>query len=211
MLANRLYAGPEIDIWSCGVILYVMLIGRLPFDDDHIPMLFRKINGGMFSIPPFLSNGARTLLQRMLVVDSNKRITLAEIREQDWFQVDLPEYLATPSPRIVKKTPAELAKIPMVDYRQDGTVHVRELGEVDRDIVRQVREKMPEFSEEQIIQELGNREDKRFRIAYELIADHQRARLASQAANRRAFDSPSVSNSIADERYDSSQQECVCS
>lgn len=41
----RLYAGPEIDIWSCGVILFVMLCGRLPFDDDHIPLLFKKING----------------------------------------------------------------------------------------------------------------------------------------------------------------------
>jgi len=44
-LFRRLYAGPEIDIWSCGVILFVMLCGRLPFDDDHIPLLFKKING----------------------------------------------------------------------------------------------------------------------------------------------------------------------
>lgn len=43
VITGKLYAGPEIDIWSCGVILYVLLCGRLPFDDEHIPALFKKI------------------------------------------------------------------------------------------------------------------------------------------------------------------------
>ncbi|POW03508.1 hypothetical protein PSTT_11016 [Puccinia striiformis] len=93
VISGKLYAGPEIDIWSCGVILFVMLCGRLPFDDDHIPMLFKKINSGLYSLPPHLSSGSRHLLSRMLVVDVNKRITIPEIRELDWFKQDLPDYL----------------------------------------------------------------------------------------------------------------------
>ena len=97
VISGKLYAGPEIDIWSCGVILYVMLCGRLPFDDDHIPLLFKKINGGIYSLPPFLSQDARLLLSRMLVVDSNRRITISQIRQMEWFKKDLPMYLAVPS------------------------------------------------------------------------------------------------------------------
>ncbi|GAA6013598.1 hypothetical protein JCM11491_002720 [Sporobolomyces phaffii] len=97
VISGKLYAGPEIDIWSCGVILFVMLCGRLPFDDDHIPLLFKKINGGIFSLPPFLSAEARSLLTKMLTVDSNKRIKLHEIRQLAWFQKDLPSYLFPPT------------------------------------------------------------------------------------------------------------------
>jgi len=72
-----------------------MLCGRLPFDDDHIPLLFKKINGGIYSLPPFLSQEARQLLSRMLIVDSNRRIRISEIRQLEWFKVDLPPYLSS--------------------------------------------------------------------------------------------------------------------
>lgn len=43
LIAHRLYAGPEADIWSCGVILYALLCGRLPFDDDNLSALYSRI------------------------------------------------------------------------------------------------------------------------------------------------------------------------
>ena len=43
VISGKLYAGPEVDVWSCGVVLYALLCGSLPFDDENIPTLFKKI------------------------------------------------------------------------------------------------------------------------------------------------------------------------
>lgn len=48
VISGKLYAGPEVDVWSCGVILYAFLCAKLPFDDESIPMLFKKIRGKIF-------------------------------------------------------------------------------------------------------------------------------------------------------------------
>ncbi|KAK4477596.1 hypothetical protein RD792_016832 [Penstemon davidsonii] len=98
VISGKLYAGPEVDVWSCGVILYALLCGTLPFDDENIPNLFKKIKGGIYTLPSHLSASARDLIPRMLIVDPMKRMTIPEIRAHPWFQDRLPRYLAVPPP-----------------------------------------------------------------------------------------------------------------
>ena len=98
VISGKLYSGPEVDVWSCGVILYALLCGSLPFDDESIPNLFKKIKGGIYNLPSHLSPGARDLIARMLLVDPLKRVTISEIRAHPWFVVLLPRYLVVPPP-----------------------------------------------------------------------------------------------------------------
>ncbi|TKY45308.1 SNF1-related protein kinase catalytic subunit alpha KIN10 [Spatholobus suberectus] len=98
VISGKLYAGPEVDVWSCGVILYTLLCGTLPFDDENIPNLFKKIKGGIFTLPCHLSPEARDLIPKMLDADPVKRMTIPEIRQHPWFQHDLLPSLAVPEP-----------------------------------------------------------------------------------------------------------------
>ncbi|KAH7648179.1 hypothetical protein FG379_000103 [Cryptosporidium bovis] len=93
VVSGKAYSGPEIDIWSCGVILYVLLCGALPFDDENVTYLFNKIRHGIFSIPGHVSDSGKSLILKMLTVDPSLRITYKEIRYHLWFRHNLPFYL----------------------------------------------------------------------------------------------------------------------
>lgn len=96
VISGQFYGGPEVDIWSCGVILYALLCGCLPFDDESIRVLFQKIKAGNYSIPMYLSRRSILIIGSLLQVDPNKRATIPEIRKNQWFLQNLPEYLKEP-------------------------------------------------------------------------------------------------------------------
>ena len=93
VISGKLYAGPEVDVWSCGIILFALLCGHLPFDEESIPALFNKIKKGIFTVPGYVSPAAHDLLLSMLQVDPLKRLTTVQIRQHAWFIKSLPTYL----------------------------------------------------------------------------------------------------------------------
>jgi serine/threonine protein kinase len=77
MSQGKAYHGSSSDIWSCGIILFALLTGRLPFDDDNIRSLLQKVKIGVFEMPDEIKGSARDLLKGMLEKDPEKRITVS--------------------------------------------------------------------------------------------------------------------------------------
>ncbi|XP_074783388.1 serine/threonine-protein kinase SIK2 isoform X2 [Athene noctua] len=84
------YEGPQLDIWSMGVVLYVLVCGALPFDGPTLPILRQRVLEGRFRIPYFMSEECEHLIRRMLVLDPSKRLTIAQIKEHKWMLIEVP-------------------------------------------------------------------------------------------------------------------------
>lgn len=97
LLSAKPYTGPEVDVWSFGVVLYVLVCGKVPFDDPVVSVLHEKIKRGHVEYPSFISKECVSLLSRMLVVDPTKRATLLEVIQHPWmnkgYEYVTPNYL----------------------------------------------------------------------------------------------------------------------
>ncbi|KAI9011147.1 kinase-like domain-containing protein [Gaertneriomyces semiglobifer] len=84
LLNAKAYTGPEVDMWSIGVILYVLVCGKVPFDDPSMPVLHAKIKAGVVKYPNHVSTSCRQLISRLLVTDPRRRATMNEVKEHPW-------------------------------------------------------------------------------------------------------------------------------
>ncbi|XP_049272129.1 serine/threonine-protein kinase SIK2 isoform X3 [Rhipicephalus sanguineus] len=99
---GKRYVGPEVDVWSLGVVLYVLVCGALPFDGSSLQVLRSRVLSGRFRIPFFMSTECEHLIRKMLVLDPSRRMTVEQVKRHRWLQpagMHAPATPAAPSDR----------------------------------------------------------------------------------------------------------------
>lgn len=86
LLSAKPYIGPEVDVWSFGIVLYVLVCGKVPFDDESMPALHEMIKRGKVEYPAWLSSECCSLLSSMLVVDPTQRASLEDVINHPWMR-----------------------------------------------------------------------------------------------------------------------------
>ncbi|KZT10095.1 Pkinase-domain-containing protein [Laetiporus sulphureus 93-53] len=100
VIMGHAYNGAYSDIWSCGIILFALLAGRLPFDDEDLTSLLEKVKLGKYTMPADIDTRAKDLISRMLQKDVSKRITIPEILEHPFYKSQKPKKMDCDIPNL---------------------------------------------------------------------------------------------------------------
>ncbi|KAI5451312.1 serine/threonine-protein kinase gin4 [Naganishia albida] len=164
IVAGQAYHGSCSDIWSCGIILFALITGRLPFDDDNIRVLLLKVKTGIFDMPDEVQGPVRDLLFRMLEKDPKKRITMPEILAHKWF-----------TSQAVREIPGRpLVSPPSLDEVERP---VNSAEEVDPDILGNLKTLWHGAPDEAIIEALLSKEKTWEKAIYHLLIKYRSRRL----------------------------------
>ncbi len=150
LINGKFYNGASIDIWSCGVILYALLTGQLPFNEERIPKLYQMIRECKYSFPPNVPDQAKDLIFRMLQADPMNRITISEIKQHRWFNNN----------------------ISMYQYINNAKYLYGNLIEVDEEIINYMKTldvNFEGYDDQKIRSSIIARDRKEFCIIYELL------------------------------------------
>ncbi len=127
LLSAHPYIGPEVDVWSFGVVLYVLVCGKVPFDDQSVSALHEKIKKGHVQYPGTLSYDCVSLLSRMLVVDPKNRASLREVMSHPWMTKG---YNGPPSSHMPRRIPIQ----PPLDPKVIETIVEYELASSEQQV-----------------------------------------------------------------------------
>lgn len=197
IVAGKTYHGAPSDIWSCGITLFALLTGYLPFDDENIRELLQKVKAGVFHMPAELSAEAKDLLWRMLEVNPRKRIKMEDILTH---------------PLILKYKRAKGPKLPRAPTHQQLGRPVNSVNDIDREILRNLQTLWRGAPKELIIQKLLDSEQNPEKTFYLLLlkyrhdrlenytGDEEEARPIRKSASRRSIKSMQSRKSASSRR-----------
>lgn len=180
VIMGHAYNGTSSDVWSCGVILFALLAGRLPFDDEDLPLLLEKVKVGKFTMPTDIDPAAQSLISRMLEKDVKKRITVPEILKHPFYTLHPPKDMHCDIPNL-----DEIAR------------PLKTASEADSDILANLHTLWPGMSDDALMANLTNNTSTWEKGVYHLLVRYREShmenydeeeenRLEQERAKRRA-------------------------
>ncbi|XP_043850926.1 serine/threonine-protein kinase BRSK1 isoform X2 [Dromiciops gliroides] len=158
VIKGEKYDGRRADMWSCGVILFALLVGALPFDDDNLRQLLEKVKRGVFHMPHFIPPDCQSLLRGMIEVEPEKRLSLEQIQKHPWYLGGKPE----PEPRL---EPAPGRRVAMRSLPSGG--------ELDPDVLESMASLGCFRDLERLHRELRSEEENQEKMIYYLLLDRK--------------------------------------
>ncbi|KAG5520087.1 hypothetical protein PMAC_001163 [Pneumocystis sp. 'macacae'] len=164
IVAGKIYHGAPSDIWSCGIILFALLTGHLPFDDENVRQLLLKVKAGQFVMPSKISPEGKDLIWRMLDINPHTRIKMTDILKHPFLSKynHFDTLLDNPS------------KIPTLDELKRP---VQKRDEIDAEILKNLQTLWRNVSKEVIINRLLSEEVNPEKTFYYLLLKYRKERM----------------------------------